>query len=320
MSGSGDATAVTGANGFVGAALCRALLARGEQVVGIVRDPGAGLPKGVERRIVPAIGPDTDWSAALAGVGRVVHLAARVHVPWDGAADALAEFRQVNTYGTESLAREAAAQRIARFVFISTIKVLGDGKADGTPYMDDDAPAPTDAYGRSKAEAEQVLDAIAASSGMAATVLRPPLLYGPGIRANFLTLLRACDSPYPLPLGGIDNRRSLLGLDNLVSAILLCLDYPAAAGRKFLVRDGEDLSTPGLAARLRKALGRPERIVAAPVGLLNALGRFAIFRPAVQRVAGSLTADDAGIRTLGWLPPLTVDQGLAQVAAWWRAR
>ncbi len=314
------AIAVTGANGFVGAVLCRHLLARGERVVGIVRDPGAALVKGVERCVVGPVGPETDWKAALTGVGRVVHLAARVHVPWDGAAEALEEFRRVNTYATGNLAREAARQGIQRFILLSTIKALGDGKPDGTPYTDTDPLAPTDAYGRSKAEAEEAVALAAAGSGMAVAMLRPPLVYGPDVRANFLVLLRACDTPYPLPLGGIGNRRSLLGLDNLVSAIALCLDHPEAVGRKFLVRDGEDLSTPELAARLRKALGRPARIVWAPVGPIKALARIGICRGLAQRLAGSLLADDSGIRSLGWQPPLTVDEGLARVAQWWRGR
>ncbi len=314
------AIAITGANGFVGAALCRQLLAKGQRVVGIVRDPGATLPKGVERCVVGPVGPETDWSQAMRGAKAVVHLAARVHVQWDGAADALDEFRRVNTYATENLARAAAQQGVERFVLLSTIKSLGDGKADGTPYTDSDPLAPADAYGRSKAEAEQAVAAVSAGSGMASVILRPPLVYGPDVRANFLVLLRACDTPYPLPLGGIANRRSLLGLDNLVSAVDFVLESPAAAGRKFLVRDGEDLSTPELAIRLRQALGRPARIIPTPVGLLRALGRVGLLRGLAQRLAGSLTADDSAIRALGWTPPLTVDQGLAEVARWWRSR
>jgi nucleoside-diphosphate-sugar epimerase len=313
------AVAVTGANGFVGTALCRALLARGERVVALVRDPGAALPKGAERRVVGPIGPETDWEGMLTGVDRLVHAAARVHVPWDGAAEALTEFRRVNAYGTARLAAAAAAQGVRKFVFLSSIKALGDGKADGTPYSDADPPAPADAYGRSKAEGEQALAEAAAPKGMAWAVLRPPLVYGPGVRGNFLTLLRACDTPYPLPVGGIGNRRSLLALANLVSGILFVLDHPRAAGGKFLIRDGEDLSTTELVVRTRKALGRPARIVPAPIGLLRALGAVGLFRGAVRRMAGSLAADDSGLRALGWQPPLSVDQGLAQVAAWWKS-
>lgn len=312
--------AVTGANGFVGAALGRHLLAKGHRVFGIVRDPGATLIKGVERRVVGPVGPDTDWTDAVAGVDAVVHLAARVHVQWDGAAEALEDFRKVNTYATANLAQTAAKQGVCRFVFLSTIKVLGDGKSGGAPYTDSDPCAPTDAYGRSKAEAEEALAAIAGKSGMEAVILRPPLVYGPGVRANFLALLRACDTPYPIFLGGIDNRRSLLGLENLVSAIILGLEHPEAPGKRLLVRDGEDLSTRELAARLRKALGRPARIAPAPVFLMNILGHIGLFRAAVLRLAGSLRAEDSAIRALGWQPPQTVDQGLAEVARWWRSR
>jgi len=313
------AVAVTGANGFVGTALCRALLARGDRVVALVRDPGAALAPGAERRVVGPIGPETDWGGALKGVDRLVHTAARVHVQWDVATEALAEFRRVNTYGSARLAAAAAAQGVRRFVFLSSIKALGDGKADRTPYTDGDPAAPCDAYGRSKAEAEQALAEAAAARGMEWAVLRPPLVYGPGVRGNFLTLLMACDTPYPLPVGGIDNRRSLLGLANLVTGILHLLDHPQAAGGKFLIRDGEDLSTTELVVRMRKALGRPARIVPAPIGLLRALGAIGLFRGAVQRMAGSLQADDSGLRALGWQPPSTVDQGLAQVAAWWKS-
>lgn len=316
----GTGVAVTGANGFVGTALCRQLLAEGHRVVGVVRDPGAALPKGVERCVVGPVGLETDWSDAVRGVKAVVHLAARVHVQWDGAADALEEFRRVNTYATENLAHTAARQGVEKFILLSTIKVLGDGKVDGAPYTDSDPLAPTDAYGQSKAEAEQALAAVCAGSGMASAILRPPLVYGPGVRANFLALLVACDTPYPLPLGGIDNRRSLLALGNLVAAIGFALENPATDGRQFLVRDGEDLSTPELAVRLRQALGRPPRIVPTPVGLLRALGRVGLLRGLTQRLAGSLRADDSAIRALGWTPPLTVDQGLAEVARWWRAR
>jgi nucleoside-diphosphate-sugar epimerase len=313
------AVAVTGANGFIGTALCRALLARGERVVALVRDPGASLPKGVERRVVGPIGPDTGWEGMLKGCDRLVHLAARVHVQWDGAAEALTEFRRVNTHGTRRLAVAAAAQGVRRFVFLSSIKALGDGKADGTPYTDADEPKPADAYGRSKADGEDALWQVAGPKGMEPVALRPPLVYGPGVRGNFLTLLMACDTPYPLPVGGIGNRRSLLGLDNLVSGILFVLDHPGAAGGRFLIRDGEDLSTTDLVARTRRALGRPARIWPAPIGPLRALGAIGLFRGAVQRMAGSLTADDSGLRTLGWQPPMTVDQGLARVAAWWKS-
>jgi nucleoside-diphosphate-sugar epimerase len=312
--------AVTGANGFVGLALCRHLLAQGRRVLGVVRDPGACLPQGVERRVVGPVNAGTDWTAAVAGAGSVVHLAARVHVQWDGAAEALEEFRRVNTYASENLAREAAKSGIQRFVLLSTIKVLGEGKPDRTPYTDTDPMAPQDAYGQSKAEAEQAVVSEAAALGMEYAVLRPPLVYGPGVRANFLALLRACDTPYPLPLGGIDNARSLLGLANLIAAIEVMLDHPGAAGGRFLVRDGEDLSTPALAARLRHALGRPARIWPAPVGLMRGLAGLGIACGLVQRLAGSLTAEDSGLRALGWLPPETVDQGLAQVARWWRGR
>ena len=313
------AVLVTGANGFVGMALCRYLLAQGRRVVGAVRDPGAALPACVERCIVPEIGPDTDWNQALSGVGSVVHLAARVHVPGSGNGEALEEFRRVNAYGAATLARAAANRCIQRFIFISSVKVLGDENSDGSSYVDTDIPLPVDAYGRSKLEGEEAVAAVS-QGGMTAVILRPPLVYGPGVRANFLAFLGLCDTAITLPLGGIDNRRSLLALDNLVAAIAYVLDQPGAAGGRYLLKDGEDLSIGGLAARLRKALGRPERIWQAPPRLLGALNRIGPLSPRLKRLTGSLTVDDRGIRALGFAPPIGVDEGLARVARWWRAR
>ncbi|MCK6450201.1 MAG: NAD-dependent epimerase/dehydratase family protein [Alphaproteobacteria bacterium] len=315
---------VTGATGFVGAALCRALLKDGRKVAAALRQPGAVLPAGVEPRVVGEIGPDTDWRPALAGIAVVVHAAARVHQMHETAADALSAYRRVNTYGTARLAEACAAACAAaggrRLVFISSIKAMGDGNADGTPYREDQPCAPTDAYGRSKAEAEAALAGVAGDR-LETVILRPPLVYGPGARGNFPALLRLSDSPWPLPLGGIDNRRSLLALDNLVDAILRAIEHPAAAGRTFLVSDGEDLSTSALVARLRRALGRPERLFALPGSWWRAMRHVGPLAGAVGRLTGSLAVDAAAIRRdLGWRPPVAVDRALAQVAAAWRRR
>jgi len=310
---------VTGANGFIGAALCRHLAREGRAVIGLVRRPEADLPGGIARRILPQIGPETDWTEALAGVDCVVHLAARVHILRDTARDPLYAFRQVNTYGTQRLAEACRAQGVRRFVFMSSVKALGDGAPGGRAYRDDDARRPTDAYGQSKAEAEEALAGIAAG-GLEVVVLRPPLVYGPWVRGNFRALLRLCDGPWPLPLGSLDNRRSLLALDNLVDAVVASIDHKAAAGRHYLLRDGQDLATGELVGRLRAALGRPPRLVPAPHRLLELMRRVDGLAGAVERLTGTLTVDDSGIRRdLGWTPPIGVDAALARVAAAWRA-
>ena len=309
---------VTGATGFIGGALCRLLVAKGRPVVAALRRGDAALPPAVMPRIVGEVGPDTDWGPALDGVDAVAHLAARVHVLRDRAADPLGAFRAVNTYGTRHLAEVCAAKGIRRLVFLSSIKAMGDGQADGRPYEEADPLRPTDAYGRCKAEAEAALGQV--GGGLETVVLRPPLVYGPGVRGNFRSLLKLCDTPWPLPLGGLHNRRSLLALDNLVDAIALSLDHPRAAGRTYLLRDGEDLSTTDLAARIRAALGRPKRLVSLPESCWRAARALAPLRAAVERLAGSLTVDDGAIRReLGWRPPATVDEALAATIKAYRA-
>ncbi len=307
---------VTGAGGFVGRALCRELLGRGHSVTAVVR--GTEPPEGCEARIVSDIGPDTDWSAALEGVDAVAHLAARVHVMRERVADPLAAFRRTNVDGTLRLARSAAVTGVRRLVFLSSVKVLGEATPDG-PFTDSSPVNPQDPYGASKREAETGLSELAARSGMEVAILRPPLVYGPGVKGNFLSLLRLIDRGVPLPLAAIANRRSLLYLGNLVDAVDLCLSHDGAAGRTFLIRDGEDLSSAELGRRLAAALGRRARFFSLPEGVLrlaaNCIGR----RAAAQRLLGSLTVDDRRIRSeLDWQPPFTVDQGLAETAIWWR--
>ncbi|MCC6470626.1 MAG: NAD-dependent epimerase/dehydratase family protein [Alphaproteobacteria bacterium] len=310
---------VTGASGFIGTALCRHLIRQGRRVIGVVRRSSAKLPAGVERRVVPDIGLATDWAGQLGDVDTVVHLAARVHIMRERAVSPLYAFRYVNTYGTRKLAKASVAQGVRRMVYISSVKALGDGRPDGAPYRDDDLPAPTDAYGQSKLEGERILEEVGGDGRIETVVLRPPLVYGPGVRGNFRALMKLCDTPLPLPLGELDNRRSLLAQDNLIDAITRAIDDPRAAGRIYLLRDGEDLSTSELIRRLRVALGRPERLVAAPVGILPALGNVRRIAGAVQRLTGTLTVDDRAIRReLGWTPPVDVDTALSAVATAWR--
>lgn len=301
---------VTGANGFVGRALCGELLRSGYSVLGAVRqNKKMSLPEGVRAVSVGSINSDTDWSGALAGCEVVVHLAARVHVMHDKANDPLAAFREVNVEGTLNLARQAVLAGVKRFVFISTIKVNGEGCDE--PYRETDAPAPEVAYALSKWEAEQRLRRIALETGMEVVILRPPLVYGPGVRANFQRLMRGVQKGWPLPLGAIRNRRSLLFLGNFVDAIRVCVEHPAAAGQTFLLDDGRAVSTPELIRAVAAAVGRPARLVAVPVWALELAGMLLGKRAAVARLKGSLSVDSSFIRSrLGWTPPYSMAEGL----------
>lgn len=306
---------VTGATGFVGRALCPVLLNHGRQVVAVARKRGE-WPEGCDTRLVADIGPDTDWTEALDGVDAVVHLAARIHVVRETAADPRAAFRRTNVDGTLRLAQSAAQAGVRRFVFLSSVKVLGDVSPAG-PLTESSAAEPQEPYGVSKWEAEQGLAQVARETAMEIVVLRPPLVYGPGVKGNFRALVRLLDRGVPLPLGAIGNQRSLIYLVNLVDAIALCLSHDAAAGKTYLIRDGEDLSTPELARRLAAALDRRARLFPVPGAVLRlaagCLGR----KAEAERLLGSLTVDDGAIRRdLGWRPPFTVVEGLADTAAW----
>ncbi len=300
---------VTGATGFVGSALCPQLASRGHVSVRALRST-RGSGDGV---VVGDIDAATDWRAALSECDAVVHLAARVHRMHD-APDAAARYRATNTEATLNLARQAAGLGARRFVFVSSIKVNGEGRAEA--YRETDLPAPQDAYAISKWEAEQGLWRIAHETGLQVVVLRPPLVYGPGVKANFLALLRLVARGWPLPLGAIDNRRSLLYLENFVDAIALCLEHPEAAGQTFLIDDGVAVSTPDLVRAIALAMHRPARLLAVPPGLLSLAGALVGRRAAVARLTESLWVDASLIRArLGWRPPFTLAQGLAATCA-----
>lgn len=311
---------VTGATGFVGGAAVDLLVKRGQFVRVATRRVGVSTAASAAIVTVGDMSAQTDWSVALAGVDAVVHAAARVHVMQDAAADPLAEFRRVNVHGTLHLARQAAAAGVRRFVFISSVKVNGEATDLGMPFSVDDMPAPLDAYGISKFEAEQGLREIAAQTGLEVVVIRPPLVYGPGVKANFQAMMRFLARGMPLPLGAINNRRSLVALDNLVDLMVTCIDHPAAANQIFLVSDGEDLSTTQLLQRMGQALGRPARLIPVPVALIK-LGAGLLGKPAIaQRLCGSLQVDISKTRQLlGWTPPVSVDEGLKRAAeGYWR--
>lgn len=306
---------LTGSTGFVGKAVLQRLLERGDTVVAALRQAPASVDGKVEVFRFSELDDTCDWQGGVAGVDTVIHSAARVHVMNDTEADPLAAFRRVNVAGTLNLARQAAAAGVRRFIFISSIKVNGEGTPKGQPYTADDQPAPADPYGVSKREAEDGLRELAAQTGMEVVIIRPVLVYGPGVKANFLAMMRWLDKGVPLPFGAIDNRRSLVALGNLADLVVTCTDHPNAANQTFLVSDGEDLSTSGLLRRMAQALGRPARLLPVPGSLLalaaNALGKRALS----QRLCGSLQVDIQKTRSLlDWTPPLSVDAALTLTA------
>ncbi len=307
---------VTGAAGFVGLALCRSLAAGGVEVCGVVRG-NSEIGSSYEIRGIGDLFDESGVPGFLDGFDCVVHAAARVHQMDKTGPEELDAYLRDNTETTRNLAEAAARSGVRRFIFLSSIKA--NGEESDAPYTEDMPPAPEDAYGISKWRAEQALGDIAAATGLETVVLRPPLIYGPGVRTNFLSLLRLADSGIPLPLGGLNgNARSLLFIGNLISAIKCAIDHPGAAGRTYLLRDDEDPSMAELVKRVRQALGRPLRLVPVPAGLIGAAARIAGRGAVMRRIIGSLTVDDSAIRgELGWRPPFTLDQGLAATASWY---
>jgi nucleoside-diphosphate-sugar epimerase len=272
---------------------------------------------GVEPVVVAPLGKETPWEHALAEVDTVIHLAARVHIMDDPSADPLQEFRTVNVDGTARLAREAARAGVKRLVFISSIKV--NGEESPVPYTPDSALQPSDPYGISKWEAEEILRAVEAETGLEVVVVRPTLVYGPGVKANFLNMMKIIMKRIPLPLASVKNRRSLVYVGNLADALAVCAIHPAAAERTYLVSDGEDVSTPELIRRTAAALGVPVRLFNVPASLLRIAGTVAAKRPAVDRLLGSLTVDASAIRReLAWTPPFSMEEGLRETAAWFK--
>jgi nucleoside-diphosphate-sugar epimerase len=310
-------TLITGATGFVGSGVVARLVADDIEALACVRGDMVSMLEGV--RVVPVaeLTANTDWRQVLVSVKSLVHLAARVHVMHDTEADPLTAFRSVNVDGTLNLARQAAAAGVKRFVFVSSVKVNGEITQPGRAFTEADAPNPQDAYGQSKLEAEQGLRQLSADTGMEVVIIRPPLVYGPGVKANFAALMRVVHRGWPLPLGWArHNQRSLVALDNLVDFIVTCITHPQAANQTFLVSDGQDLSTTELVRGMAQAAGMPTRLLPVPVWALQAGASLLGKGDAVQRLCGNLQVDISKARSLlGWMPPLSVEEGLRRAMA-----
>lgn len=308
---------VTGVNGFVGRSLCLQLTQRGFSVRGALRCCSSEELDLPDKIVIGDIGSDTRWEEALRGVDCVIHLAARVHVMSDAAADPLAAFRQVNRDGTVCLAEQAALSGVRRFIYLSSIKVNGE-ETKGSPYTAADLCRPADPYAVSKCEAEQALWELSRNTGMEVVIVRPPLVYGPGVKANFYKMMRVLARGIPLPLGAINNKRSLVAMDNLVDLVITCVRHHAAANQVFLAGDGEDLSTTELLRRLGAALGRPARLLPVPQRVLEFALKMAGKGDMAQRLCGSLQVDISKAKdVLGWCPPVRVDKGVWRAAEWY---
>ena len=308
---------VTGANGFVGRATCANLLDAGHDVTALVRRAGTDSGTGESRVHERVIADDnfaslaTGTSSSLAPADAFVLLAARVHVMHDNAADPLAEYRRVNVEGSLNVARAALRAGAARLVFVSSIKALGEGEP-GRPWREDDQPAPADPYGVTKLEAEQALAAFGQEHGMEVVILRPPLVYGPGVKANFEQMMRAVDRGVPLPLGGIEARRSMVYVGNLADAIRFVATRPEQTTGVFHVTDGDDLSVADMIRGLARALGKPARLLPVPASWLRAAGALTGRSAQIDRLTNPLRMDSTRLREgLGWTPPTSVTQGLA---------
>jgi len=306
---------LTGSTGFIGKNLTRYLNQQNFSVTAAIRWPIDIFPSSVQQIPVGDLLPDTNWQPALNDVDTVVHLAARAHILRETAPDPLAAFREVNVQGTKHLAEQAASSGVKRFVFISSIGVLGVHTNGRKPFTEENSPSPPEPYGISKWEAEQALRKIEAESGMEVVILRPPLIYGPGVKANFLSLVKLVDKGIPLPLGCIKNTRSLLGLSNMVSAITTCITHEKAAGKTYLLSDGEDVSTPELVRRIATALGKKPRLLPVPTILLRLAGKLTGKSAQIDRLLGSLVIDSSKIRNeLGWQPVSSMQEELAKMA------
>jgi len=308
---SGNKVLVTGASGFVGWELVRQFAQGNTEVVSVTHRADAGLANSV---IIPDFTDEAAWQSALQGCRVVIHLAARVHVMNDQASNPLDEYIAVNLHGTMALARAAVAAGVRRFVYVSTIKVNGEGSAKA--YTENDTCKPDDPYAISKLQAEDALKNLAGETGLELVIVRPPLIYGPGVKANFLSMMKVIDKGIPLPLGSISNKRSLIYLGNLVDALKVCAIHPQAVGQTFLLSDGEDVSTPELISKIARLMHRHFALYQFPLCIMAAVARCMGKYSAYQRLTGSLVVDSSKVRhILGWVPPYRLDEGLQHTIA-----
>lgn len=307
---------LTGATGFVGNHLLSALLDAGHVVVSAIRGQNSGLDDRAQQALIQGLTGDQDWYSALVGCELVIHAAARAHIMSDSSVDPLAEYRRVNVDGTLALARQAAKAGVRRFIYLSSIKVNGESTAEGTPFCPETFSLPDDPYGVSKYEAEAGLRKLAEETSMEVVIIRPPLVYGPGVKANFAAMMKWVAKGMPLPLAGIlQNRRSLVSLDNLADFILTCAEHPQAGNQTFLVSDGCDISTSGLLALMAEALSVPNRMLPIPVSWLRLAAKL-VGKPAIaQRLCGSLQVDiSKNKELLGWVPPFSSAECMKKTA------
>jgi len=289
-----------------------------------VRDPSWGVTEvsrgnrqyaSARHHAITRLDQATDWRGAFEAVDVVIHCAARVHFMKDDPVRALSEFRRVNVAGTETLIKAAAQAGVKRFIFLSSVKAQGEHSMPGQPFRETDSPAPADPYGLSKLEAESAVRSVASAEGMEFVIIRPPLVYGPGVKANFLSMMKWLHRRVPLPLGAIHNKRSLVAIDNLVDLIVTCMHHPAAANQVFLVSDGEDFSTTELLQRLGHSLGKPARLLPVPMSLFKAGATLVGKREVAQRLCGSLQVDiSKSWELLGWAPPVSADEAMRRTA------
>lgn len=309
---------IVGANGFVGKVLCKELDGRGRIFRAAVRSEMQPT-QGIEVAKIGAIDGQTDWSAALRDIDVVIHLAGRAHVMREHSDNPISEYREVNLHGTANLAEQAALAGIKRLVYASSIKVNGERTRFESKFTETDPVNPQDPYGISKSEAELALRQIASRTNLEIVIVRPPLIYGAGVKGNFAQMLKVLAKGIPLPLASVRNRRSLVYIENLVDALIVCATHPAAVGQTYLVSDGEDISTPDLLRRLGGAMGRPARLFPCPPALLKLAGRLIGKSNQIERLLGSLQIDSGKIRReLNWIPPYSLQQGLQATAEWYR--
>jgi nucleoside-diphosphate-sugar epimerase len=304
---------VSGANGFVGCRLIEILAEAGHQVVAAVRatKPLKSVYSNIAFSPIGDIGPSTDWTPVLYGIDVIIHLAARVHVMRESLKDPLAAYRRVNVEGTRHLALMAVRSGVKRFVYISTVKVNGESTME-KPFSENDVPSPQDAYSISKWEAEEALNDISSRTGLEIVIIRPPLVYGPGVKGNMLTLMRYVDRGYPLPFGGINNKRSYISLDNLADVLLTSATKAECAGRTFLVSDGEDLSTSELIKKIAGVMNRKAHLINIPEKFYSFMAAMIpALSPIIGRLTGSLVVDSSLFRHVaGWRPCQTVNNGM----------